>query len=1218
MKKGFFLSFIVLIGLFSIYASISVPGKDVKVRNNQLTDKGVKKGVKGFIVQPGIHFAKFPLYFITNKGQMNKKAIFYAKASRYTLWLTKKGLIFDSFRTNQWPGGTSDEEDIFHSAKFHRDVSRLIFLNSNKNPGMIPIEETKLKMNYFKGNNKSKWYCAIPTSQAVLYRNLYKYIDLKIYGMEKQIEYDWIVMPGGNPEDIRFRYKNVKSTRLDAEGNLLIKTKFGKLIHKRPVSYQEVCAEKRIEVKVKFKKFGKNTYGFEVGNYNRRFELIIDPVVLAYSTYLGGGGVERSNGIAVDSSGFVYVTGLTYSIDFPTLNQYQTDHQIYDIDAFVTKIDTTQNDISSLVYSTYLGGAGDDICYGIAVDNSGNAYVTGTTQSTDFPTLNQYQANQGTADVFVTKIDTTRGGTSSLIYSTYLGGENADRGHGIAVDNSGNAYVTGETNSTDYPVLTQYQTFQGYIDAFVTKIDTTHSGDSSLIYSTYLGGAWIDYAYGIAVDSRGNAYVTGVTQSTDFPTLNQYQTYPNDYDLNVFVTRIDTTQSGDSSLIYSTYLGGESMDEGYGVAVDNSGNAYVTGTTESANFPTLNQYQTQQSDHDSFATKIDTTQAGASSLIYSTYLGWEGGYFGKGIDLDTSRNVYVTGYKDNDAFVTKIDPTQSGVPSFIFSTLLGGSETDAGSGIAVDSNGNVYVTGWTNSTDFPTLNQYQSYRGNDDAFVTKLIPSTELPPRIEINRPRLDFGAAAGGPQTSPQSIFISNSGEGILNWTATPSETWIQVTPSEGTGSGLVTVSVDITGLPVGDYNGTIAISDEAASNSPQTVSVTLKIYGSSILSIPFGQFSTPVDGSPAYSSIPVTGWVLDDIGVENIKIYRDEEIYIGDAVFVEGARPDVEQAYPTYPFNYKAGWGYMLLTNFLPNGGNGIFKLYAYATDKEGNVVSLGSKTITCDNANAVKPFGAIDTPTQGGTASGSNYPNFGWVLTPTPNEIPTDGSTIDVYVNGVNLGHPIYNLYREDIASLFPGYANSNGAVGLFYLDTTAYNNGVHTIYWTVEDNAGNTDGIGSRYFSVQNSGNRHQVVSNNEGFSKIPVDYSGPVGVIKGYRENVEPQKIYPDGKGLIAIEIKELERIELHLNDKHLTPNTKHLTRKGTSSPYYRGYMMVGSSLKSLPIGSILDEVKGIFYWQPGAGFIGKYGFVFIEKYRKGEFRKKNIMVTIHPKFQPVN
>ena len=251
----------------------------------------------------------------------------------------------------------------------------------------------------------------------------------------------------------------------------------------------------------------------------------------------------------------------------------------------------------------------------------------------------------------------------------------------------------------------------------------------------------------------------------------------------------------------------------------------------------------------------------------------------------------------------------------------------------------------------------------------------------------------------------------------------------------------------------------------------MNLTVCKSGLTSAPFGHFATPEDGTDGVTgSIPVTGWALDDIQVNKVEIYLEQvrkRVFVVDAIFIEGARPDVEQAYPNYPSNYKAGWGYMMLTNFLPNQGNGTFTFHAVATDNEGNRVTLGTKTISCDNANAVKPFGSIDTPTQGGTASTFNFLNWGWALTPQPNSIPTDGSTINVMVDGVILGHPHYNKYRGDIATLFPDYANSNGASGYFYLDTTSYQDGIHIIHWIVTDSAGNSEGIGSRYFSIQNN-------------------------------------------------------------------------------------------------------------------------------------------------------
>ena len=383
-----------------------------------------------------------------------------------------------------------------------------------------------------------------------------------------------------------------------------------------------------------------------------------------------------------------------------------------------------------------------------------------------------------------------------------------------------------------------------------------------------------------------------------------------------------------------------------------------------------------------------------------------------------------------------------------------------------------------------------------------------------------------------------------------------------------------------------------------------------------PFGSFDTPLDGSIVSSSVPVTGWALDDLGVESVKIYREAGgaaglVYIGAAVFVQGARPDIEQGYPGYPNNHQAGWGYMMLTNFLPGSGNGTFKIHAIATDLEGSQVTLGMKTITCDNANAVKPFGAIDAPAQGDTVSGSRYVNWGWVLTPLPNTIPTDGSSIRVWVNGVPLGNPVYNLYRQDIASLFPDYNNSGGAVGYFYLDTTPYKNGVHTIYWTAGDNAGNSDGIGSRYFTIQNlegatardrpAAGTVQPPTFTIDFKRIPIDYSMPTRLKRGYNRNTKPQELYPDEKGDITIETGQLGRIELDLGDNGI----------------YTGFQVVNNQLRALPIGSFLDSQKGIFYWQVGPGFIGEYRLVFIEGLlRAGDFngrmRLKKITVRVGP------
>lgn len=499
--------------------------------------------------------------------------------------------------------------------------------------------------------------------------------------------------------------------------------------------------------------------------------------------------------------------------------------------------------------------------------------------------------------------------------------------------------------------------------------------------------------------------------------------------------------------------------------------------------------------------------------------------------------------------------------------------------------------------------------GNSKKFlIFKYSPSTG-PPRIHINRTYLTFAADNNGPGTGLQTISIANRGGSNLNWQAVTDVDWLGCTPSAGMNTGEIYVLVNSRGLSPGTYNGTLTVSDPMATNSPRVVPVTLNVFKPNKTSGPFGEYSTPVQGSIICSSVPFTGWVLDDMGIQSVQLFREEGkllVYIGDAVLVEGARPDVEQTYPGYPMNYKAGWGYMMLTYFLPNG-NGTFTIHAIATDVEGNQVTLGVKTVIVDNAHAVKPFGAIDTPTQGGTAWGNDYVNFGWALTPPPNTIPIDGSTITVWVDGLPYGKPVYNCHRPDIAGLFPGYNNSDRAGGYLHLDTTAYENGVHTISWSVQDDAGNIDGIGSRYFTIQNTGESAWSMTQSAwrmaqsaGPSQVPPDYSNPIRFRKGYNQHIKPHKRYPDETGNITLEIKELERIEIHFPEP---PSNNRM-----------GFLVVGDRLRTLPIGSTFNPQTGIFSWQPGPGFIGTYRFIFWEEKQNREWGKTFITVNILPKF----
>ncbi|MCP4219172.1 MAG: hypothetical protein GY765_31340 [bacterium] len=1603
---------IVLVALIFTFAAMN---GDMKKTPVKIQKQDIKSRVN-----VNMNWGKMPLYFITNKGQTNATAKYYAKASRYTLWLTQQGLVFDSYKRkenskSQLANHKQIPNNKFQNSKQNtRDVSRLMFVNANKKPEMVAVEANKLKVNFFKGNDKSKWSSA-PTSQAVLYKNLYKNIDLKVYGIEKEIEYDWIVKKGADPSTIRFRYDSVKSTRIDKEGNLLIGTRFGDLVHKRPVSYQQID-NKRIPVDVAFKHLKGNTYGFSAAEYDRNYPLIIDPIVLAYSTYLGGDLDETANHIFVDGSGNVYVSGRTYSTDFPLDSQYMMDPLDADYDVFVAKIDPSQSGGDSLLYSTYLGGDNRDMCYGADVDGSGNVYVTGYTRSADYPILNEYQsALSGTSDAFVSKFDPNQSGVNSLVYSSYLGGTGNDLGCSVSL-NSNFLYVSGTTESADFPLRNEYDAgLGGGSDPFVVQMDLSLVGANQLLYSTYLGGGDRELFPLIDVDAAGIVYMSGLTVSTDFPTVNEYMLDPGDLNYDMFVVKLDITLGG-AGLLYSTYLGGDSLDYLNSIKVDGTGNVYICGYSGSADFPIVNEYMVKSGATNMIIAKIDTNQSGTDSLLFSTYLNGSSSSFAYGLDLDGNNYVYLIGHTsstdfplvnqymgepgdgEDDVIVAILDLTQSGTDSLLFSTYLGGTDEDSGSAIATDGNGNIYIAGETESTDFPVNNEYMLDPGDsdEDVFISHLslsVPtvttdtvtnifansaecggevtdnggfsvsgrglcwSTSTSPTIAddtlvigsgnglfsgsfsglaantiyylrayatnylgtgygnqvsfttgtatiatvttdaaynialttaagggnvtsdggatvtarglcwntsgnpttsdttqsigtgtgtfsgtltpltqsttyyvrayavnsvgtaygnqvsfttttagtvtiptvttdaaynittgsadsggnvisdggatvtsrglcwstsaypttsdftqsgaggtgsfmvsitgltenttyyarayavnsagtaygnqisfttsssgtlatvttdaastitessadcggnvtsegssaviisglcygtsadpefsdtvlvlgsgigpftttisglaenttyyvrafalnfddtaygnevsfttseqntaqlvVDERNLYFGASnftanaqavSGRYVTDSQVVYVNVTGSGTIDWNATVggNASWLSCSPASGSGVGAVTVSINASTLAKGSYSASVTISGGEQSFS---IPVNLTVYDTT--ENPIGSFETPTQGSTVRSSVPVTGWALDDVDVQSVKIYRSPvtgeggtQIYIGDAAMVDGARPDVEDNYPTYPKAYQAGWGYMLLTHFLPNGGNGTFTLYAKAVDAEGNETTLGSKTITVDNANAVKPFGAIDTPTRGGSASGSSFANYAWALTPVPNTIPTDGSTITVYVDGVAPGNPVYNQYREDISTLFPGYNDSNGAAGYFQLDTTAYTNGVHTISWSVKDDAGNSDGIGSRYFTINNSGN-------NRSISRQSASNPG---------QGVPTRLIASAGKNadVINVRIKETERIRVQLGDS-------------TSHPV-AGYLLTKKGYRSLPIGSTLDIKGKIFSWQPGPGFYGLYKFVFVEKDGSGRLTGKRVNVKISAKY----
>jgi len=677
--------------------------------------------------------------FEANIGQKDELVKFLTRGKGYTAFFTPTEVVLTLVQDKAEDRPINKREDFMNHNKkeplekqsIEHNILRMKMEGANPDTEIIGEEILEGKINYFIGNDPEKWVTDVPTYEKVRYQEIYPGIDLLYYGKSRQLEHDFIVKPGSDPGKINLSFEGSEKIEIDDGGNLLIQAKKGDLKLLKPVAYQNINGTQQ-EIESFYEIRENGNVGFLLGEYDRDATLKIDPV-LVYSTFLGGSNFDWDKGIAVDSAGSAYVTGFTYSSDFPTTTGAY-DITSNGVDAFVTKLNASGTE---LIYSTFLGGTEYEEGKGIAIDTAGNAYVTGLTNSSDFPTTaGAYDTTyNGNGDVFVTKLNASGTG---LIYSTFLGGIELDLVYGIAVDSVGNAYAAGLTTSSDFPttVGAYDTTFTGTGDAFVTELNASGTG---LVYSTFLGGVNVAEAQAIAVDEAGNAYVTGLTNSSDFPTtVGAYDTTFNGGDYDAFVTKLNDSGSG---LIYSTFLGGSDYDWGNGIAVDELGNAYVTGSTRSSDFPTTaDAYDTiYNGTGDAFVTKLNASGTG---LIYSTFLGGVDYEEAFGIAVNDEGNAYVIGYTyssdfpttagaydttyngNGDVFVTKLNAGGTGL---IYSTFLGGSDFEWGSGIALDSAGNAYVTGLTNSSDFPTTaGAYDTtYNGNGDAFVTKFsfVPS---------------------------------------------------------------------------------------------------------------------------------------------------------------------------------------------------------------------------------------------------------------------------------------------------------------------------------------------------------------------------------------------------------------------------------------------------------------------------------------------------------------
>lgn len=703
--------------------------------------------------------------FIENMGQFDPKVKFQVKIGSQAAWLTNEGIVFDATRqagaekvvaAALKPSDATNGQDALlplalkRAKPESRTIERLVFSEDFVGASCCSKVEGKEPRpgiyNYFQGSDPKEWHVNVHSYSEVVYRDVWPGIDLRIYGNGSDLEQEFIVRPGGDLSRVRILYRGIEGLTVAKDGSLEVATAFGKLRETRPRIYQEI-AGKRLTVDGRFKLTGESSYAFEVGAHKAQYALVIDPTLL-YSTYLGGSNVDAAQGIAVDASGNAYVTGYTASADFPTTPGAYQSSTGRSQSTFITKLNATG---SALVYSTYLNAS-----YGsaIAVDSSGSAYVAGYQAGSDFPSTPNAYSRSCVGSGFLTVLNPTGSG---LVYSSCFG-TGAVVVHSMAIDAGGRAFIAGGNVNNQYPFIpttpTAYQPSYpgGTTSGFVTVLDTTASGASSLVYSTYLGtvappsntsGA---AAIGIAVDGFGKIYVTG-RSSGGFPvTSGSLQTSHSSSLYDAFIAKLDPSQSGSQSLIYSTYLGGPSGNGtdgngGNAIAVDVSGNVYVTGFTYSASFPvTPGAFQTAASPGGigTFVTKLN---AGGSGLVYSTYLSVRPQEPYGGIAVDSLGNAYVVGPVNSatfpvtldafqstyfkvccnysSAFLTKLNPTGS---ALIYSSFLGGTlNSDIPTSVAVDQAGDAYVAGQTSSGDFPiTAGAFQTLmHGTGDAFITR-------------------------------------------------------------------------------------------------------------------------------------------------------------------------------------------------------------------------------------------------------------------------------------------------------------------------------------------------------------------------------------------------------------------------------------------------------------------------------------------------------------------
>ena len=722
--------------------------------------------------QPRLHIAagygKLPLAFEPNRGQTDPQVKFLSRAGQRTLWLTNDEAVLAIGRPKGVGRGGSKPEGTIKQGDMSA-VLRMRFLGAKGNQQIKGEARQPGTVNYLVGKPE-QWRTKIPTYARVRYHSLYPGIDLVFYGNNQELEYDLEVSPGADPGKIKLAIAGADKIRIDAEGNLVLKTSQGEVIQQKPKIYQR-NGTTLTAVAGDYVITGKNEIGFRLGSYDRRAAVVIDPV-LRYSTLLGGSSdIDRGNAIAVDSSNRVVVAGFTCSQDFPLRGGITPPSSRF-CSVFVTKLDFNG---SRLVFSTVLGDNASGS--GVALDSAGDIYITGVTRSSAFPTTpgafqETFAGGFSNGDAFVTKLNPTG---SALLFSTFLGGDNDDEGLGIAVDPVGNAYVTGFTLSKNFP--TTPGAFQrecklagtgACLSTFVTKLNST---GSSALYSTFLNGGNTNLLVGfggIAVNQAGNAFVTGVTAANDFPTTAGSAQPVFGGIEDAFVTELS---SSGSHLIYSTFLGGADVDQARAIALDSAGNAYVTGFTFSTNYPVKNAFQPHCAlingrCSNAFVTKLNPA---GSVLLYSTYLG-RGDDFGTGIAVMPNGQATLAGITSAKnfpttqtafqrlsrgqlgGFVTRFDPAGK----LIYSSYLGGHAAESLPALALDRDSNAYVTGQADTTFPVTPGAFQqTLKGGGDAFLAKVVSLCAL---SAVNRTVTICSPGNGSTVKSPVNIVAGTT----------------------------------------------------------------------------------------------------------------------------------------------------------------------------------------------------------------------------------------------------------------------------------------------------------------------------------------------------------------------------------------------------------------------------------------------------------------------------